>query len=100
MENKKGATIYCNNSMAPAELLNLQAIYYGLRNATQGLWGSDSNDTILVGIVASLDGIVGGISQDHQLTFVALFGSSSYSCMLAQIICRATERLAALQCFK
>ncbi|CAE7367806.1 unnamed protein product [Symbiodinium pilosum] len=42
----------------------LQAIYYGLRNATQGLWGSDSNDTILVGIVASLDGIVGGISQD------------------------------------
>ena len=59
--------------MAPAELLNLQAIYYGLRNATQGLWGSDSNDTILVGIVASLDGIVGGISQDHQLDFVAPF---------------------------
>jgi len=42
----------------------LQAIYYGLRNATQALWGTDGNETVLSGVVSALDNIVGGISQD------------------------------------
>eukprot|EP00439_Symbiodinium_sp_Y106_P085687 s112_g29.t1 len=43
----------------------LQALYYGLRNASQGLWSSDDDkDAAFASLVAGLDGIVGGLSED------------------------------------
>ena len=43
----------------------VQALYYGLRNASQGLWSSDDDkDAAFASLVAGLDGIVGGLSED------------------------------------
>ncbi|OLP78821.1 hypothetical protein AK812_SmicGene40962 [Symbiodinium microadriaticum] len=43
----------------------LQALYYGLRNASQGLWSTDEDkDAALASLVAGLDGIIGGLSED------------------------------------